>query len=58
MTPIIFAEWFEDLNHATKNESGKMLLLFNNATSHSMTKVISNVTVGAWGSIVVKALHY
>ena len=45
MTPIIFAEWFEDLNRVTKNKIGKTLLLLDNATSHSVTKMISNVTV-------------
>jgi hypothetical protein len=45
MTPIISAEWFEDLNGVTKNKIGKTLLLLDNATSQSVTKVISNVTV-------------
>jgi hypothetical protein len=36
MTPIIFAEWLEDLNRVTKNKIGKTVLLFDNATSHSV----------------------
>jgi hypothetical protein len=45
MTPIIFAEWSEDLYRVTKNKTGKTLLLFNNATSHTVTKVVSNITI-------------
>jgi len=46
MIQTIFAEWLEeDLNRVTKNKIGKTLLLFDKATSHSVTKVINNVTV-------------
>jgi hypothetical protein len=45
MTPTIFAEWFEDLYRVPKNKIGKTLLLVDNVTSHSVTKVMSNLTV-------------
>jgi len=44
-THTIFKEWLEDMNHTIRTLNQKILLLVDNATSHSVTKVMSNVTV-------------
>ena len=37
----IFEEWLEDLNCTVKKQNQKILLLVDNATSHSATNVLS-----------------
>jgi hypothetical protein len=45
ITHKIFKEWLEYMNHMIRTQNQKILLLVDNATSHSVTKVMSNVTV-------------
>jgi hypothetical protein len=45
MTTAIFEEWLAEVNHMTKKEKRKILLLVDNATSHRVTKVMGNVAV-------------
>jgi hypothetical protein len=40
----MFEEWLEDLNHMMRKQNRKILLL-DKATSHSVTKIMSNVEV-------------
>jgi hypothetical protein len=44
MTQAVFEEWLEDLKSMMK-KNRKILLLVYNATSHSVTKVMSKVSV-------------
>jgi hypothetical protein len=41
MIQTIFEEWLEDLNCMAKKQNWKILLLVDNATSHSVTRVMS-----------------
>jgi hypothetical protein len=45
MTQKIFEEWLQDLSLIIKKQNQKILLPVDKATSHSVTKVMSNVTV-------------
>jgi hypothetical protein len=45
MTQTIFEKWLEDLNRMMRKQNWKILQLVHNATSHSVTKVMSNATV-------------
>jgi predicted HAD superfamily phosphohydrolase YqeG len=45
MTTAMFEEWLAELNHMMEKERRKIPLIVDNATSHRVTKVMSNVTV-------------
>jgi hypothetical protein len=53
----IYEEWLTELDHVMMKGKWKILLLVDNATSHQVTKVMSNVSVKFFPSNLTSELQ-